>query len=251
MKFSIITPTYNSEKTIRDTLVSISSQTYKNFEHIVVDGLSDDDTCNIIRNESPESIISSERDEGIYYAMNKGLKRYTGDVISILNSDDVYFENNVLDVVANEFNNSDIDVLYGHILFFDYRDKSRIIRVWRTGPIKTILIWLGWIMPHPAVFVKRKVYEDIGYFDTLYKNSADYDFLLRIMKSKKYKINFCDDFFVKMRNGGTSDLKFFAKIKEWWVLIKIFRKNYKIYPIWFFVTRPLTKIFQFLNFFNY
>jgi len=247
MKISIITPTYNSEDTIKETLQSISNQTYRNIEHIVVDGLSSDNTCQILKEKSPQSILISEKDDGLYYAMNKGIKRATGDVISILNSDDVYYEDSVLDVVSEEFKNADIDVLYGHILFFGSNDKTKIVRIWKTGPIRRALVFLGWIMPHPAVFLRKRVYEEIGLFDTSFKNSADYDFLLRIIRLKKYKIKFCDNFFVKMRTGGTSDLTFIEKIKEWWVLIKIFNKNYGIYPVWFFVTRPTIKILQFFK----
>lgn len=247
MKISIITATYNSQNTILDTIDSISKQTYKNFEHIVIDGQSKDKTCTLIKEQSPNSILISEKDFGIYDAMNKGIKKTTGEIISILNSDDVYYDESVLETVAKKFENLDIDVLYGHILFFAPLDKSKVVRVWKTGPITRLFILLGWIMPHPAVFVRKKIYEEIGNFDTSFKHSSDYDFLLRIIKSEKYNIKFHDKFLVRMRTGGASDLRLFRRIKEWWVLIKIFKKNYGIYPIWFFITRPLFKLKQFFK----
>jgi glycosyltransferase involved in cell wall biosynthesis len=247
MKISIITPTYNSENTIADTLDSISKQKLLDVEveHIIIDGLSNDQTCQIIKEKNPQSITVSEKDSGIYDAMNKGIKMATGDIVSILNSDDMYFDETVLSIVSKEFQNTNVDIVYGHIVYVDSQDINKITRIWKTGPIRNVLLWLGWIMPHPAVFVRKRAYDEIGLFDIKYKISADYDFLLKVICSKKYKINFLDKVLVSMRTGGTSDTSVFSRIKEWETLSSIFNKYYKTFPFWFFVTRPLIKFCQF------
>lgn len=247
MKISIITPSYNSERTIKDTLVSILNQTHADVEHIVVDGLSRDETCKIVEYKSPQSILLSEKDDGLYDAMNKGIARATGEIISILNSDDMYYDENVLDTVVKEFKDSNADIVYGHIVFVDSENISKITRVWKTGPIRTLLLWLGWIMPHPAVFVRKRVYDEIDMFNTVYRKSADYDFLIRAIHSGVYTIKYLDRFLVHMRTGGMSDGTPAERIHEWKVTANIFKKYYKVYPFWIFVTRPLMKVGQFFK----
>jgi glycosyltransferase len=247
MKISIITPTYNSSQTLQQTIDSIKEQTYLDYEHMIVDNCSTDNTIDICKQNNIHHL--SEKDKGIYDAFNKGIAHTNGEIIALLNSDDVYFDSNVLKSVVEIFKNTNVDIVYGNIVYISKSNPYKMTRKWRTSPIKKILIWLGWIMPHPAVFVRRCVYQDMGGFDSTFRLSADYDFLLRVIHAKTYRLEFLNKTLIKMRTGGASDLGLIDRIKEWWIIIKIFKKYYKIYPIWFFVTRPIIKIHQFFNIF--
>lgn len=245
MQISIITPTYNSEKTLQETIDSIKKQKDVEYEHLVIDNLSNDSTLEICRKNNIKYI--SQKDLGIYDAMNKGIKNTEGEIIGIVNSDDVYIEETILKEVIDVFNEKKVDIVYGNIVYTDRFNVHKIKREWKTGPIKNIFVWLGWIMPHTAVFVRRDVYDAMGLFDINYKISADYDFLIRLISSKKYAFYFLDKIIVKMKTGGISDQKLFKRIKEWHICAVIFKKYYKVYPFWFFITRPLLKIKQFLR----
>lgn len=246
MLISIITPTYNSQKTLQDTIDSIKKQKDIEYEHLIVDNLSTDSTLEICKKNNVNFI--SQKDLGVYDAMNIGIKNTKGEIVSILNSDDAYAGDKVLKEILKIFNEKRVDIVYGNIVYVNRFNLDKITRVWRTGSIKNILIWLGWIMPHPAVFVKRSVYNEIGLFDIDYKISADYDFLIRTISSnRKYKFYFLDKVVVKMQTKGMSDQKLFKRIKEWHICANIFKKHYKIYPFWFFITRPLIKIGQFFK----
>jgi len=159
----------------------------------------------------------------------------------------MYFDSSVLESVAEQFKKTNADVVYGHIIYVDSKNISQITRVWKTGPLNKLLVWLGWIMPHPAVFVRKRVYDEIGVFNTTYRKSADYDFLIRMIHSQKYKIVFLDKFLARMRIGGVSDGTITARIYEWGVTAHILKTYYKIYPFWIFITRPLLKVHQFFK----
>lgn len=211
MKISIITATYNSEKTIKDTLDSVLSQTFDDFEHIIIDGGSKDSTMEIVKSYEKKYHgrlkYISEKDKGLYDAMNKGICLATGDVVGILNSDDVYYDKDSLSKIANAFPSSDI--CFGDLVYMN-EDLSKVMRTWRT---KLGKFERGWIPAHPTFYVKKKVYEEKGNYNLDFKICADYDFMIRALKDKKYKIAYIDDFLVKMRLGGKSSdgLKGYAK----------------------------------------
>ena len=154
---SIITVTYNSEKTIRDTLYSVKNQTNQNIEHIIVDGGSKDGTLSIIAEFSHVKKVISEPDYGIYDGMNKGLKAATGDVIGFLNSDDMYADNMVLDRIAHVFELKNVSSLYSDLEFFE-GSPDNVVRIWNAGSIQRRRFLYGWMPPHPTFFVKRSVY---------------------------------------------------------------------------------------------
>jgi len=246
MTISIITATYNSAITIRDTLKSVASQEYSNVQHIIIDGLSKDNTLSIVRDFPHVNSVISEKDNGIYDAMNKGIARVTGDIVGILNSDDFFFDNNVLSKVATVFQTTGCDALYGDLLYVDQVDTDKVIRYWKSGPYKPGAFKWGWMPPHPTFFVKRELYEKWGNFDLRLKTSADYELMLRFIYNHKIKLEYIPSVLVKMRMGGVSNyslsnrLKANTEDKLAWALNDL-------HPFWFTLyLKPLQKIKQFI-----
>lgn len=208
MKISIITATYNSGKTVRDTLESVLRQTFSNYEYIIKDGGSKDDTLNIIKEYAPKFgdrlKVISEPDLGIYDAMNKGFQMATGDVIGILNSDDFYTSDDALQVIADAFANNDIDATYGDIHFVNDDDLSKRVRYYSSAVFRRSFMRFGLMPAHPSFYCKKAVYEKYGAFDTSYKVAADFENLLRIIYVGNIKTKYIPKDFVTMRTGGAS-----------------------------------------------
>lgn len=205
MKISIVTVTYNSEKTLRDTLESVLKQTYAEYEHIIVDGLSKDNTMQIVKEYEAKYQgrlrYISEKDTGLYDAMNKGIKMATGDVIGLLNSDDILASSHVLETIAKTFAKTECDGTYANLIFMDEETMSKPRRIWKSPKGK---IERGWHPAHPTLYLKREVYEKIGNFHTKFRICADYDFMLRLLKDKEIKLAYINEYLVYMRTGGTS-----------------------------------------------
>ena len=208
MKISIITATYNSGKTVRDTLESVLRQTFSNYEYIIKDGGSKDDTLEIVKNYAPKFgerlKVISEPDQGIYDAMNKGFQMATGDVIGILNSDDFYTSDDALQVIADAFANNDIDATYGDIHFVNDDDLSKRVRYYSSAVFRRSFMRFGLMPAHPSCYCKKAVYEKYGAFDTSYKVAADFENLLRIIYVGNIKTKYIPKDFVTMRTGGAS-----------------------------------------------
>jgi len=224
MKISIITATYNSEKTIKETLDSVLKQTYNEYEHIIVDGLSKDTTMEIVKQYEPKYNgklrYISEKDTGLYDAMNKGINMATGDIIGILNSDDIYANEKVLERIISVFKNKKCDGTYGKLIFMDEETMSIPQRIWNSpkGKYK-----YGWHPAHPTLYLKKEVYNKIGQFNLNYKICADYDFMIRMMKDENVKLENIDEYIVYMRVGGasTNGLKGYIKnLKEANIVLK-------------------------------
>lgn len=206
MKISIITVTYNSESTIRDTLDCIKNQTYNNIEHIIIDGKSKDNTLKIISEYKHKLTVISEQDTGIYDAMNKGIKISTGEIIGILNSDDFYLDNNIIRNIADIFlSDNELDILFGNLLYVKENNTSKIVRKWISIPYYKNFFENGNVPPHPTLFLRKKVYKDAGLFNLKFKLAADYEFMLRIFKKHSYKSQHLNEYLVKMRLGGESN----------------------------------------------
>lgn len=205
MKVSIITACFNSEKTIIDTIESVLNQSYKEIEYIIVDGNSNDNTKNIINQFSNQIKFISEPDDGLYDAINKGIKLATGEIVGILNSDDFFPNNEVVKNVAQKFinNYNSIDLLYGDISFID--SDSRIIRHYSAKNFNTSLFRFGLMPPHPSVYVKRKIYLKYGLYDTRFKIASDFELLLRFLKVNNLRFLYVNSTFVYMRFGGVSN----------------------------------------------
>ncbi len=251
MKISIITVCYNSEKYIRSTIDSILNQTHEKIEYIVVDGLSQDRTIDIIKEYEPRFNGRirwiSEKDAGLYDAMNKGINMSSGDVIAILNSDDIYYDNEVIADVVHQLEKRKTDALYGNLEIVRADNTQKIIRKWISTPFIAGSFKKGWHLPHPTFFVKKSVYEKYGAFDTSFDVSADFEFLLRVLEVNKISVYYYDRFIVKMRYGGESTgslQKIFLGNKN---VIKAFKKNdisiSLLYPIY----RIFPKLLQFFK----
>ena len=208
MKISIITVTFNSAATVRDTIESVLRQSCSDYEYIVKDGGSKDNTLEIVQEYAQKFgdrlKVISEPDEGIYDAMNKGMEVATGDVIGILNSDDFYTSNDALQTITNAFENNDIDATYGDIHFVNDEDLTKCVRYYSSALFKRGYMRLGFMPAHPSFYCKRSVYERYGGFDTSYKIAADFENLLRVIFIGRVKTLYIKKDFVTMRTGGAS-----------------------------------------------
>ena len=209
MKISIITTTYNSASTVEDTFRSLLRQGYQDIEYIVVDGCSTDGTIDIIKRYEPQFEGKmkwiSEKDEGIYDAMNKGFAMATGDVIGILNSDDFYTADDILNKVADTMSKDDsLDAVYGDIHYVHPDDLQKSIRYYSSKPFCRIWMRFGFMPAHPAFYCKRAIYEKYGAFDLEFPVSADFENLLRLIFVHKIKTKYIEADFVTMRTGGMS-----------------------------------------------
>jgi len=245
MKISIITVSYNSEKTIEDTIKSVFNQQFVDLEYIIIDGGSKDNTMEIV-NKYKDKItkVISESDRGIYDAMNKGIALATGEVVGIINSDDFFHHKTVLQEVEKKFENSNVDGVYGNISYVDRFDVCKEVRFWYAGEYNENKLKRGWIMPHPAFFVKKKVYNDFGLFNLDFKIAADYELMLRFLKNN-LQIKYLNKTLVCMREGGYSAKNIKQRISGWKELYQAWRVNNLKPPRWLFLTRPLFKIHQY------
>lgn len=247
MKISIITVTYNSAATLEETILSVINQSYNNIEYIIVDGKSSDSTLSIIdKYKSRIAKFISEKDNGIYDALNKGIQMASGDVIGILHSDDFYTSNDIIQKIAARFENEKCDALYGDLLYVSKDNTNKIIRKWKAGELNSHSFLFGWMPPHPTFFVKKEVYEKHKAFNLDFKTSADYELMLRLLYKHKIKTAYLPEYLVKMRMGGQSNVttknRILANLED--------RKAWEVNGLkpYFFTLffKPLRKISQFL-----
>lgn len=213
MKVSIITATYNSEKTLRHTLESVLHQEYKNIEYIIVDGASKDGTLQMIK-EYEEKFSGrmkylSEPDKGLYDAMNKGLRMATGDVIGILNSDDFLNNAGIVGMIVENMKTASVDAVYGDVHYVDDKNLSKCVRYYSSRVFTRGLMRLGFMPAHPSFYCKAEIYRDKGLFNTSFKQAADFELLLRLIYCQSITTKYIQKDFVTMRVGGlsTSGLK--------------------------------------------
>ena len=205
MKISVITVCYNSALTIKDTLESVALQRYKDFEHLIIDGGSKDGTLEIIRiwKGHPVRLIS-ESDDGIYDAMNKGVRLATGDVVAFLNADDFYKDANVLGRVAKVMQAERLDALYGDVEFFRPGQQDTVARRYNSGRFTAGRLGWGWMPAHPALFVRRALFERYGVFRTDYRIAGDFEFIARVFKHPELRHRHLPESLVRMQLGGVS-----------------------------------------------
>lgn len=245
MKVSIITITYNSESTLIETIDSVLNQTYEDIEYIIVDGASTDDTLSIIHSYKDKiSKVISEKDRGLYDALNKGIAMCTGDVIGILHSDDFYTNHYIIENIVNTFKLNHSDAVYADLFYVAKNDTSKIHRKWKSGNYKHGMFLNGWMPPHPTFFVKRKCYETFGAFNLDLKSAADYELMLRFIHKYKIKLSYLPEFIIKMRVGGKSNVSLKNRIrannedKKAWKINGLKPRIYTLYA------KPLRKIIQ-------
>ncbi len=206
MKLSIITAVYNNRETVGHALDSVLAQAGADFELIVIDGGSTDGTLAVLDGYRDRlAVLVSETDRGIYDALNKGIRRATGDVVGFLHSDDLLANNGVLRRVAENFADSKVDAVYGDLLYVRKNNPDDIVRYWRAGTFSRARLAWGWMPPHPTFYVRRSVYEELGMFDPGYRIAADYDCILRFLGRKEVNVEYIPEVLVKMRVGGASN----------------------------------------------
>jgi len=218
MKVSIITATYNSAETIRDTLQSLNAQSYKDIEYIIIDGASKDNTIDVIKNECTRvAKIISEPDDGIYDALNKGILASTGEIVGFLHSDDLFAYPDVITDIVKQFEISGCDALYGDLQYVSKDNTDNVIRLWKSGTYNIAKMKNGWMPPHPTFYMKRELYEQFGSFDLSFKIAGDYDSLLRYLWKNNISMSYIPKVLLKMRVGGASNRSLkniFQKTKE-------------------------------------
>ena len=247
-KVSIITVSYNSDKYIKTCIDSVNSQSWPFLEHVFIDGMSKDSTLSIIDNFSRrEKIVISEPDKGIYDAMNKGLMHVTGDLVGILNSDDILKSPTIIENIVKKFEEHNCDAIFGDLEFVDSKNVDKIIRVWKSSSFIENSFSKGWHPPHPTLYVKREIYDKYGGFDLNLNVSADFDLMLRFFEKYKIKTKYLEQTIVKMRYGGesTGSLK---KIIEGNInVMKSFKNNDIPVSIFYPFFRIFSKLPQFMK----
>ncbi len=247
MRVSIITVVYNGAENIEDSVRSVIGQTHKDIEYLVIDGGSTDGTLDILRRyEDGITKIVSEPDNGIYDAMNKGLGMASGDIVGILNSDDLYADNRVIENVVEHFSEKRVDSCYGDLVYVDRRNTNIPVRHWKSGEFVRNRFRSGWMPPHPTFFVKRDVYDKYGFLNIDFPLAADYELMLRLLYRYEVSTTYIPRVLVKMRTGGTSTPGLYT--------VRAVAENYKAWkvnnlnpnPITF-VLKPLSKLFQYVN----
>ncbi|MEN9638352.1 MAG: hypothetical protein RLZZ262_220 [Bacteroidota bacterium] len=248
LKISVITIAYNSAETIEDTIRSVIDQDYPHVEYIIVDGGSKDQTLSIVdRYKDGIAKVISEKDEGIYDAMNKGIRAATGQVIGILNSDDFYAHNKVLSRVASRFQEKKCDALYADLVYVNREETNRIIRTWVAGEYKPGLFLRGWMPPHPTFFLTKEKYETFGLYNTALRSAADYELMLRYIHKHRVYVSYLPEVVTKMRTGGQSNVTLRNRLKANMEDRVAWRMN-DLKPSWYTLTwKPLSKIFQYLR----
>ncbi len=234
MKVSIVTVSFNSQNTISDTINSVLHQTYPDIEYIIVDGKSSDNTVNII--ESLKDKFNgrlrfiSEPDNGIYDAMNKGIKMATGEIVGLLNSDDIFASNTVIEKIADAFKTSNAQCVYGNLVIVDKNDINRVLRESNCGQYKQGSFRRGWHPPHPTFYTYKKNYDKYGYYRTGFKITADFECMMRLLEENGLPSKYIDELIVKQRVGGVSTT-FFGHIRGNIETLIAFKANNKRIPL--------------------
>jgi len=247
MKISIITAVLNGERTLRDCLQSVADQCYPDIEHVFIDGGSTDGTVDVIRrHDNGTSRWISEPDNGLYDAMNKGIRLSTGEIVGILNSDDFYADPGIIDRVVARMSVSRADTCYGDLVYIKRDDPQTHVRYWRSGLYNRNRFRRGWMPPHPTFFVRRSVYEKYGLFNLAFPLCADYELMLRLLYRHEVSTVYIPSVMVKMRTGGScrpglrNTLHNMAENYRAWTV-----NGLKPNPLTFLL-KPLRKTVQFL-----
>ena len=222
MKISIITISYNSSNTIKETLKSVQSQIYSNIEHIIIDGNSTDNTLKICKDFNHISKIISEPDQGVYDAFNKGLTIATGDIIGFLNSDDIFHNENSLKEIYDAFDEK-TDCIYGDLIYTDYNEKVK--RVWKGSDFVTGAFKKGWMPAHPTFYCRKSVYDNLGFYADTFKIAGDFELMLRFFEKHKVSSKYIPQILINMKIGRLSNNNIKSKIDILIEELKAFKMN--------------------------
>lgn len=243
---SIITTSYNSASTIADTLHSVAGQGYSQIEHIVVDGASKDNTLDIVRSFPHVKKLISEKDKGLYDAMNKGLAASNGAIIGFLNSDDFYVSTDIIQHVVDQMMVEQSDALYADLIYVHPKNTNRVLRTWRAGKFEKSKFLFGWMPPHPTFFVRKEIYDQFGSFNINLKSAADYELMLRFLYKHKISVAYLPKVIIKMRTGGVSNASLTNRLKANREDRIAWRINQLDPYIFTTVLKPLRKLTQFI-----
>ncbi len=225
MKFSVVTAAYNAADTISRTIESVQLQTCHEVEHIIVDGLSSDGTDNVVRSVGEHCVLIREQDGGIFDAMNKGIRVATGDVVSILNSDDFYSHRNVLSLVADRMHKGTIDGVFGDVGFFNANRPDIIVRRYRSIDFTPNRLRFGIMPAHPGMFLRREIYSRFGLYDTTYTIASDFEFVARLFAQGGINYRMLNEIVVSMQTGGASTRNLKSKMTIFRECLNACRKN--------------------------
>ncbi|QWW72233.1 glycosyltransferase family 2 protein [Rhizobium sp. WYJ-E13] len=248
-RVTLITVCWNAERTIADTLKSIDGQTYRDFEHIIIDGGSTDETLSIIAEaNSVNRHVFSGPDAGIYYAMNKGIDIAKGDIIGFLNADDIFEDKDSLAAVASALEDEAYDACYGDLIYVSNRNPSRRMRHWKSGPFKPGLFQRGWCPPHPTFYVRRRIYNKLGKFDLRYRLGADVELMLRFLEIGRINAIYIPRVLVRMRLGGATNKSARNISRQNSEILRAFHEHgFKISVPKFWVSKIVNRVGQFLT----
>ena len=247
---SIITPVYNEPKICRSLNSVINQSNKKDVEIIVVDGGSKDETRECLEKfKDSIDVLIQENDSGIYDAMNKGIRESKGEIVGILNADDYYYSNTVLSDISKIFSDTSIDVSYGDLVYVSPRGKVK--RYWKSGKYKRMKWYLGWMPPHPTVFVRKKIYETLGSFNDIdYKIAADYELMLRFFFRNNLNVRYLQKVVVSMELGGESNKSVKNIILANREVLMACKENKLIFPYLIPFLKVFRKPFQYLHNFS-
>lgn len=246
MKVSIITVTYNSAKYVEDCIKSIIKQNYKNIEYIIVDGNSTDGTLEIIKNHSANiSKWISEEDGGMYDALNKGMRLATGDIIGILNSDDVLASADVISDIVKSFQENEVDSLYGDLVYVDPFDLKKVLRFWKGLTYDRRRFKYGWMPAHPTFYIRRELISKYGGYESHYYTAADFEFMARYLYNYKISSYYLPKLIVKMRAGGASNESITGRLRANRRDYLAMKKNKIPFPLIVSILKPLIKMPQY------
>nr|WP_255670503.1 glycosyltransferase family 2 protein [Mucilaginibacter sp. UR6-11] len=241
----MITVTLNSQKTIGHCIESVAAQNYNNVEYIIIDGGSTDGTLQIIdQHRQHISHLISEPDKGIYDAMNKGISLATGDIIGILNSDDIFAYKEILFDVADVFKKKNTDIVFGNLNYINPEGVTK--RRWVSGTYNHGMFNWGWMPPHPTFYCKRSLYKEWGLYNLQFGTAADYELMLRFIHLNKAKTAYLNKVMVNMVVGGVSNRSYYNRFNAWVCDFRAMKKNGVIIPLLCVVFKPLRKIFQYV-----
>ena len=206
MKISVITAVYNAKDTITEAIESVLSQDYSDVELVVIDGASTDGTTKLLQAYRDKiTVFISEPDEGIYDALNKGIRHATGDIVGFLHADDLFASESILSNIADMFCDASVDAVYGDLEYISQSEQNKVIRYWHAGEFSAGKLAQGWMPPHPTFYVRRAHYTKLGAFDTSYRIAADYDCMLRLLSNPSFRCAYIPQVLVRMRVGGESN----------------------------------------------
>lgn len=251
MKVSIITVTYNSEKHLASCIESVLHQSHPDIEYIVVDGASTDNTLSIIQQfDENIDLWMSEKDRGMYDAINKGMRKATGDVIGILNSDDILASHDTISNIVRCFKEAGVDSVYGDLVYVDSEDTTKVHRYWKSSPYNRNAFRWGWMPAHPTFYVRREIVEQLGGYETHFFSAADFELMTRYLYKHRISSCYLPQLIVKMRNGGMSNSSLKKRLRANRRDYLALKRNDVPFPFFASVVKPIRKLPQFVGWLN-